>query len=628
MTFSLYVAVAALGLYFVYSFLANISAVRRSGIRYVIIPFQPHTYGSRLTYPLWSRVLPYLPESSHLPYFMHPDFQWNKLHSPFKRLGTDTVILCSPGQLVLYTCGADEIRQIISRKEDFPKPWEIYKIVDIFGPSIISTEGMEWRKHRKTLAVIYTHKTYNLAWDESIRQFQALLQAFVGDEDSSRDLRNVDKCINQSTLAVISRAGYGVPLKTLSEEGSSSEDDAAAAVGAGDDSIFHRRWIEGKTHGHTLSYPDSIRGITSNILWIAGIPRPILKMLPVERAKQAYKAYQNWGQYMREMIGERRRIMEIENDDSKRGSDLLSSLVKSTGDAKNEAFFTDEELLADMFITIIGGHKTIATTIRFGLVLLAMNVSSQRNLQADIDKILQGKKPEDWSYEEDFSRLFKGMPGAAMAEVLRWVPPIPGLPKLATEDQELTVEGNSTTVPKGTMLAIDAAAAHRNPKHWPSSTSTEKHDSENGDLDEFKPERWLLSSSPEKSDSLGVMKEAAEITTDDVDGVYKPVSGSYLPFSAGGRICLGRQFAQAECMVAFALIFREFSVELSVDRWASDAEVGSMGDEGKRSVWQKARDEAHYKFRNNIECLLSADMTGEPVPIRFVRRGKERFNVC
>lgn len=209
------------------------------------------------------------------------------------------------------------------------------------------------------------------------------------------------------------------------------------------------------------------------------------------------------------MISERRQTMKNESSGSNGGAaDLLSSLVRSTqrcttftgdGTKLNEPNFTDDELLGDIFITMIGGHKTTATTIRFGLLLLAMNIASQRRLQQDIDDILQGLDPKDWSYDEHFKLLFKGMPGAVIAEVLRWLPPILSVPKLATQDQRLTVNGNQCTVPCDTLVAIDVVAAHRNPQQWPNnqrlpSNTTGNSTSDliqNNDLDEFRPERWI-----------------------------------------------------------------------------------------------------------------------------------------
>lgn len=34
--------------------------------------------------------------------------------------------------------------QLTTRKRDFVKPVELYAIVDIYGPSILTTEGEEW----------------------------------------------------------------------------------------------------------------------------------------------------------------------------------------------------------------------------------------------------------------------------------------------------------------------------------------------------------------------------------------------------------------------------------------------------------------------------------------------------
>lgn len=255
-----------------YPLYRNIIAARKSGIPYLIIPFQPYTYGARLTYPIWKRLLLYLVESWDFAHFMDPDLQWNKLYAPFQRINSDTVLLCSPGQIVLHTCAADVISQVISRKEDFPKPAKLYKIVDIFGPSVISTEGHEWKNYRRALSAIYTHRTYKLVWDESIYQFKSMIDAFVDKSDSSSDLTNVDAAINQATLAVISHAAYGISLQPALTGDTSCQRNTTETKTASNSKVFQNDWIQGKTHNHTMPHVNAIRGITPNILWIACVP--------------------------------------------------------------------------------------------------------------------------------------------------------------------------------------------------------------------------------------------------------------------------------------------------------------------------------------------------------------------
>lgn len=109
--------------------------------------------------------------------------------------------------------------------------------------------------------------------------------------------------------------------------------------------------------------------------------------------------------------------------------------------------------------------------------------------------------------------------------------------------------------------------------------------------------------------------------------LFKPAKGSFIPFSDGYRSCIGRRFAQVELLAVFAVIFRDYSVELAVDEYATDAEIAAMpkGGEERRRVWQKAADRADYLMTKTMTSIITSQMRGTDVPLRFVRRGEERF---
>jgi hypothetical protein len=139
------------------SFRHNLARARASGITYIVVPvfFLKRWWlaSHRLFFPLLAK----LPSSwTTWLDFVLPDFPFLYRHEIFKRVGADTFLTVSPGGLVLYTCEPAVITQITTRRNDFPKPTEIYRSVDVYGKNVVSTEGQVWRQHRKATSPVST----------------------------------------------------------------------------------------------------------------------------------------------------------------------------------------------------------------------------------------------------------------------------------------------------------------------------------------------------------------------------------------------------------------------------------------------------------------------------------------
>ena len=77
-------------------------------------------------------------------------------------------------------------------------------------------------------------------------------------------------------------------------------------------------------------------------------------------------------------------------------------------------------------------------------------------------------------------------------------------------------------MPKGTGVVINFWALHNDPDYWESPS-------------DFRPERFLL--------------ESGELA-------QRPVS--FLPFSAGRRVCLGENMSKSMLMIIFPMIFQRY----------------------------------------------------------------------
>jgi len=107
--------------------------------------------------------------------------------------------------------------------------------------------------------------------------------------------------------------------------------------------------------------------------------------------------------------------------------------------------------------------------------------------------------------------------------------------------------------------------------------------------------------------------------------LFRPVKGVCMPFAEGPRACPGSRFAEVQVNAALSLVFKQYSVEPNVSAWASDEEMDKMLPQEKKEVYVKAQERARYLIRGSI-TTFTLKMEGDPVPVRFMKRGKERFS--
>ena len=332
---------------------------------------------------------------------------------------------------------------------------------------------------------------------------------------------------------------------------------------------------------------------------------------------------------------------------------LVSALNTSPGfdqkpTAEKMGSLSLSEITGNAFVVLFAGHETSANILHFCMVFLAMNRASQHLLHADIDNIVRKSDPSTWTYAETMNSLFNSMVGATQNEALRLMPPIVSIPKhtLSKEKggimQTVPVNGEALRVPPGTFIHMDAVGAGRDPKNYPHRPSklTGKAD----DLNDFVPERWLLSSKYHKDATKGEAtkglthrappdggkesnhpNELESVSYDNSSALFRPAKGAFLPFSEGPRGCPGRRFAQVEITAVLAAVFQEYSVELDVQEWASDEEVKRMSREQKRDVYAKAVKKAKETIRKSDIIITLRLLSGTSIPIRYVKRGNERF---
>ncbi|KAI8938993.1 hypothetical protein NX059_004837 [Plenodomus lindquistii] len=534
----------------------------------------------------------------------------------------DVFIVASPSRLTAFVADAEAITQITTRRNDFPKPLEMYGALDIYGKNLVSTEGSDWRMHRKLVAPSFGEKNNELVFRETLHHAQSLMGLWAG-PDGKGNQTVVDPALAAMNFAlyVISSAGFDVRVVWPHEEGKDATD----------------RKTEGKSMsvgsempaGHSMNYREALGELLHNIMWTQIIPRKWLLKSPFKLHRTVGEAVGEWGKYMDELYEVKRN--QVASGEGQDGMDLFDALIRASGiiDEKSTQI-TKSDLQGNAFVLMLAGHETTANTLHFSLIFLAMHWASQRHLQEDLDNIFEGKQISEWKYEEHFQKLFGSMAAAVMNETLRVLQPIINIPKSTApgRPQPLTLGGKQYTIPGDTHVFL-SAAVHRNPKYWPAAPNAPTVKGV-PDVDCFRPERWIVES--------GTSESFVDIGYDDEDlrgpsgedtsaQLFKPVKGSYIPFSDGFRSCIGRRFAQVEILAVLAAIFTQYSVELAVDEFATDEEVERMpkGGEQRRELYQKAVDRAEDFIKNKVASIITLQLRGVSIPIRLMRRGEERF---
>ncbi|KHN96375.1 cytochrome P450 3A7 [Metarhizium album ARSEF 1941] len=595
--------------------------------------------------PIYAKLIRLLPKSWWDDWLdlMIPDAAYRLDRKRYTRHG-DTFALVSPGAIMIQTANADVIRQIITQREKFPKPCQIYRMLRLFGENVVTTEGNVWKAHRKATSPSFNEKNSALVFREIIEQTKGMMGTWVDDlGNRSEPLTTISADITRLTINVISYVGFGLRLLWPGQDLPPGVDVAAAKYASLD-----------PPPGYSFSFVDTLVRLLNDILIVLLLPSWLLKLSPWKGPRLAAAAYQDYVRYSNEMMNEKMRGVE-NGTQTEEGMDFMGALIKGSYglDAKGTAgnvgrtrVLNRDEILGNAFIMFVAGHETSANTIHFTLINLATNPAAQRLIHKDVDELVGNSDPSTWDYE----RLIGPMTGSAIAacmnETLRLIPPGPAIPKQVSRDRDqvVNVDGVECLLPKGSLVMLQVLKAHEDARHWPCEESrlTPGQD----DLRDYKPERWFETTpGPRRQGKTDETDEKGTRWTESSDGFdggddesdegidrkpdssvrfFRPRRGAYLPFSDGARSCIGRRVAQVEIMTFLTVLFQRYSLELAVDQWASEEEVQRMSRDARAEVYRTAQARSRRTLAE-AKSVITLGLQGKTVPMRLVKRGEEKF---
>lgn len=287
------------------------------------------------------------------------------------------------------------------------------------------------------------------------------------------------------------------------------------------------------------------------------IPLQLLIKIPLKRTRFIDQSAEYIRQVCRELIAARK--AQFANEKATR-NDLLSIILQ------NEEAMESKEIEDQLMTFLVAGHETSTAALTWTTYLLARHPEIQDRLREEVRAHLPCAMSDDASVTSETVDSMVYLQ-AVCAESLRYFAPLPMTSRQAAHNTTL----QDQFIPEGTHLIWVPWATNFDPKHW-----------SDDDLDEFRPERWLVAGSSDDE------KSQQRISNGGAKTNY-----ANLTFGHGPRDCIGKDFARGEFATVLAAWVSKLSFELVDPKQADERNLRIK----KTSVTARPMD---FKIRVNV----------------------------
>lgn len=233
----------------------------------------------------------------------------------------------------------------------------------------------------------------------------------------------------------------------------------------------------------------------------ARVPLDPPSWLPTPGNRKLSRSVRQLDAAVQQMLSERSSRVGVGD----KGPDMIDLLRESRDE--NGAALSEEEIRNEIVTFIVAGHETVASALSWAWSLLARHPEIQDRVALEADRVLGSGPATLENYRElTFTK-------AVFDETLRLYPPAWLITRQSLGPDNLA----GHEIPQGSLIIMSPWLLHRHLDVWP-------------DAHEFDPDRFLRSYDRE----------------------------AFIPFGAGLRLCIGRDFSYVEGVLMLAEIARAF----------------------------------------------------------------------
>ncbi|KAF2112334.1 cytochrome P450 monooxygenase-like protein [Lophiotrema nucula] len=475
--------------------------------------------------PLWMMFAPLIiPIASYLPFTGSFVAQYRRGWEarvrcrPHVELG-DLFIIVTPSGNWLKVANTDVASDILKRKDEFGRDMEAFKVLDIYGKSLATSEGPDWNRHRKVAAVTFTEKNNELVWRESLREGSQMLEYWL--HRSPQPMRTLGDDARVFTLNVLAAALFDKSYPFESREESKLREKSGKKDTA-------------------VGYRDSLSTILRLIIPILVFGEKVLReawWLPMSIKKAGF-AVSDFRTYVTELINEERALIAQGKQNS---PNLVTNLVRAceqdddgsmnvASSKPRRAILTKDEIISDLFVFAFAGNDTTAITLMHLLAYVSAHPDVQDWISEEIQYHTVGSEVLSWDYDTcvKLKRCW-----AVVYETLRLCHPLGQLVKTTGNTPRTLRHGDRTfSVPAKTTVEINLAAIHTHPRYWGTESNLT-----------WNPKRFIAGSSLED------------------ETLHADTAEQFFPWAYGRLVCPGKRFSQVELVAVLAACFRDHTVE-------------------------------------------------------------------